>query len=287
MSASEPAPRTGPTTGDAGTGETREAGGIAYERTGTGEPLVLIHPLGGDRRVWRPILPLLAEHRDVIAIDLPGFGDSPALTGEDYRPRALAGALGRFLAELDLDAGRAHLGGNSLGGWVSLEAALRGNAATVTAIAPAGLWGRPLGPKPEIARTLARMGRPALAGLVRSPGGRRVALLGSVAHPARVPAEDAAALLDAYASAPGFTEVNRAMRANTFTRLDQIEVPVTLVWPAHDRLVPRASGVPAGVREIVLPDAGHIPMWDDPDGVADALLSGSSRSSLSRSRIPA
>lgn len=262
-----------------------QAAGLAHDRAGTGEPLVLIHPLGGDRRVWRPVLPLLIEHRDVIVVDLPGFGGSPALTGEDTRPRALAAALGAFLAELDLDGGRAHLGGNSLGGWVSLEAALQGNAASVTAIAPAGLWGRPLAPKPEIARTLARMGRPALNGLVRSPGGRRVALLGSVAHPARVPAPDAAALIDAYASAPGFTKVNRAMRANTFQRLAEIEVPVTLVWPAHDRLVPRASGVPASVREIVLPDAGHIPMWDDPQGVADALLSGSSHSL--RSRIPA
>ena len=282
MSTPAPAPRTGSTTRGAGASDVREAAGIAYERVGSGEPLVLIHPLGGDRRVWRPVLPLLAEHRDVIVIDLPGFGDSPALTGEDYRPRALAAAVGDFLAELELDVGRAHLGGNSLGGWVSLEAALRGDARTVTAIAPAGLWGRALAPKPEIARTLARMGRPALARLVRSPGGRRLALLGSVAHPARVPAKDAAALLDAYASAPGFTKVNRAMRANTFSRLAQIDVPVTLVWPAHDRLVPRASGVPANVREIVLPDAGHIPMWDDPDGVADALLAGSSLPSRTR-----
>lgn len=283
MSATEPVPPAG----GADASDVLEAGGVAYERAGTGEPLVLIHPLGGDRRVWRPILPLLTEHRDVITIDLPGFGDSRALTGEDYRPRALAAAVGAFLAELELDAGRAHLGGSSLGGWVSLETALRGNAASVTAIAPAGLWGRPLAPKPEIARTLARMGRPALASLVRSPGGRRVALLGSVAHPARVPAKDAAALLDAYAGAPGFTQVNRAMRASTFTRLDQVRVPVTLVWPAHDRLVPRANGVPADVREIVLPDAGHIPMWDDPDGVANALLSGSSRFPLSRPRMPA
>lgn len=270
------------------TPEATEAAVLAYDRAGTGEPLVLIHPLGGDRRVWRPVLPLLTAHRDVITIDLPGFGGSPALVGEDTRPRALAAALGTFLAELGLDGGRAHLGGNSLGGWVALEAALRGNAASVTAIAPAGLWGRPLGPKPEIARTLARMSRPALDGLVRSAGGRRFALLGSVAHPAKVPAADAAALIDAYASAPGFTKVNRAMRADHFQRLDQIDVPVTLVWPRLDRLVPRANGVPTSVLEIVLPDAGHIPMWDDPEGVADALLKGSSRPSRpSRPRIPA
>lgn len=264
-----------------------EAPRLAYDRAGTGEPLVLIHPLGGDRRVWRPVLPLLTAHRDVITVDLPGFGGSPALTGEDTRPRALAAAVSALLDSLGLGGGRAHLGGNSLGGWVSLETALRGDAASATAIAPAGLWGRPLAPKPEIARTLARLSRPALNSLVKSRGGRRLALLGSVAHPARVPAQDAAALIDAYAGAPGFTKVNRAMRANTFTRLDQIDVPVTLVWPAHDRLVPRASGIPESVHEIVLPDAGHIPMWDDPAGVAEALLTGSSFSLPSRTRIPA
>jgi pimeloyl-ACP methyl ester carboxylesterase len=256
--------------------------GLAYDRTGTGgEPLVLLHPLGGDRRVWRPVLEHLERSRDVIAVDLPGFGDSPALADEQD-PLALAAAVSGLLHDLGLDAGRAHLAGNSLGGWVALEVALAGDAASVTAIAPAGLWPRSLPAKPEIARTIARLSRPALRGLVRSPGGRRVALLGSVAHPDRVPADDAVALLEAYAGAPGFTGVNRAMRAGTFTRLAEVGVPVTLVWPDRDRLVARPRSVPAGVREIELRDAGHIPMWDDPRGVADALLAGSSRSSIRR-----
>jgi len=249
---------------------------LAYDRTGCGEPLVLLHPLGGDRRVWRPVLPLLKAHRDVIAVDLPGFGGSPALADEQH-PIALAAAVSGLLGELGVDGGRAHLAGNSLGGWVALEVALAGDAASVTAIAPAGLWPRALPPKPEIARTLARMSRPALNGLVRSPGGRRLALLGSVAHPDRVPPADAAALIEAYAKAPGFTRVNRAMRAGTFTRLAEVDVPVTLVWPDRDRLVARPGNVPETVREIVLRDAGHIPMWDDPEGVADALLAGSAR----------
>jgi pimeloyl-ACP methyl ester carboxylesterase len=242
---------------------------------GVQEPLVLLHPLGGDRRVWRPVLALLAPHRDVIAVDLPGFGASPALAGEDTSPTALAAALSAFLREHGLDGGRAHLAGNSLGGWVALETALRGDAASVTAIAPAGLWPRALPPKPEIARTLARAARPALEGLVRSAAGRRFALLGSVAHPERVPAEDAAALVEAYADAPGFSDVNRAMRAQTFTRLAAVDVPVTLVWPDRDRLVARPRDLPPSVREITLRDAGHIPMWDQPQAVADALLAGS------------
>jgi len=249
---------------------------LAYDRSGSGEPLVLLHPLGGDRRVWRPVLPMLTPYRDVVVVDLPGFGGSAALADEQH-PAALAVAVGGLLRELKIDGGRAHLAGNSLGGWVALELALAGHAASVTAIAPAGFWPRGLPPKPEIARTIARMTRPALNALVRTARGRRLALLGSVAHPDRVPAHDAAALIEAYADAPGFSRVNSAMRAGTFGRLAEVGVPVTLVWPDRDRLVARPGTPPAHVREIVLHDAGHIPMWDNPQEVADALLAGSSR----------
>jgi pimeloyl-ACP methyl ester carboxylesterase len=47
---------------------------IAYDRTGDGPPLVLLHPLGADRRVWDPIVGPLAAAHEVIALDLPGFG---------------------------------------------------------------------------------------------------------------------------------------------------------------------------------------------------------------------
>ena len=54
-----------------------QAAGLAYERIGEGPPLVLIHGLGATRAIWRPQLELLAAERDVIAVDLPGFGASP------------------------------------------------------------------------------------------------------------------------------------------------------------------------------------------------------------------
>jgi pimeloyl-ACP methyl ester carboxylesterase len=244
---------------------------LAYDRAGRGEPLVLLHPLGADRHVWRPVRPHLEPHRDVIAVDLPGFGGSPALRG-DVTPPALAAAVARLLRDLGMHGRRAHWAGNSLGGWVALEAALAGQAARVTAIAPAGLWTRPLAPKPELARTAARLLRPGLAALLRAQSLRRAALAGSVAHPERVPAADAARLVRAYADAPGFTAVNRAMRAGTFTRLADVGVPVTLVWPEHDRLVARPRTIPDRVRQIALPGCGHVPMWDDPAAVAQVLL---------------
>jgi pimeloyl-ACP methyl ester carboxylesterase len=248
---------------------------IAYDRSGSGPPLVLIHPLGASRRVWRPVLARLSEQRDCIAVDLPGFGDSPPLSGASD-PAALADALADALAgELGIEPGSAHVAGNSLGGWVALELALAGAAASVTAIAPAGLWRAPLAPKPEVARRLAQTARPLLGLMLRSSAGRRALLLGPMARPEAVPPAEAAAFVRAYVDAPGFTAVNRAMRAGTFTRLSEIAVPVTLVWPEFDRVVTRPRTVPEGIREVELPGCGHVPMWDDPAAVATALLEGS------------
>jgi hypothetical protein len=55
------------------------SGSIAFDRSGEGEPLLLIHANGMSRMAWRPVLPLLRAQRDVIAIDLPGHGASPPI----------------------------------------------------------------------------------------------------------------------------------------------------------------------------------------------------------------
>src|SRR6516165_6717894 len=53
--------------------------GLAYERTGSGPPLVLLHGVGHRRQAWGAVLDRLTPHRDVIAVDLPGHGESPPL----------------------------------------------------------------------------------------------------------------------------------------------------------------------------------------------------------------
>ena len=62
------------------------------------------------------------------------------------------------------------------------------------------------------------------------------------------------------------------MRASTFSGLARIRVPVTLAWPEHDRMVARLRHPPPNVRTVILRDAGHLPMWDDPRQVAELLL---------------
>jgi pimeloyl-ACP methyl ester carboxylesterase len=244
---------------------------ITGTRLGAGPLLVLLHTLGTDHRMWDPVVGRLAAEREVLALDLPGFGGSPAVDGGS--PAALAGAIAAWLEEQGVE--RPHVAGNSLGGWVALELALAGRAASVTAIAPAGLWSRPLGPRRSSARAAARAALPLLRPLVRWPAVRRLALAGTAAHPDRIPPADALRLIRAYATAPGFVAANDAMRAGTFTALDRIDVPVTLAWPDHDRLVARPRHLPAAVRSVVLHGCGHLPTWDDPDQVARLLLEGS------------
>ena len=245
---------------------------IAYDRTGDGPPLVLLHPLGADRRMWDPIVERLRHRRELIAIDLPGFGDSVPLTGTPT-PRALAGAIAELLRSIGID--RAHVAGNSLGGWVALELGLRGAGLSVAAIAPAGLWPGPLVPKPGLARGLASALLPLAGAAASNRVGRRLMLSGAVAHPGRIPRAAAAHLVRAYARAPGFAPVNDAMRAGVFAGLERIRVPVTLVWPERDRLIARPPWLPDNIRSIVLADAGHIPVWDAPDELAEILHAAS------------
>ena len=114
---------------------------VAHSRAGSGEPLVLVHGLGGSRRIWAPVIDRLEAEREVIAVDLPGFGESaPLADGTPPTAANLAGAVDELVGELGLE--RPHLAGNSLGGWVALELAkARAGADRVRDLA-----GRPLAP---------------------------------------------------------------------------------------------------------------------------------------------
>ena len=246
--------------------------GVDYERTGEGEPVLLVHGLGGDRSTWTPVTDSLSAGFDVIAPDLPGFGSSAPLPDDETpTPRALAEALAELLDELGIES--AHVVGNSLGGWVALELALMGRARTVTTLCAAGMWSKALGPRPEM--PIRRFGRaiaPLLGPVMAPVSVRRRLLSAFVAHPERVPREDAARMAASYISAPGYTATNREMRSDHFRGAAEIDVPVTLAWGEHDRLIrPRDPGIP-GAQTVMLEDCGHVPTWDDPELVTQVIL---------------
>ena len=112
---------------------------VAVHRAGSGSPMVLIHGFSASWGVWRPLLPALERHHDVLVSTLLGHSGGPEyLAGSPAAPDAMADALERDMDSAGFE--RAHLVGNSLGGWLALELAARGRALSATALSPAGGW---------------------------------------------------------------------------------------------------------------------------------------------------
>jgi len=263
---------------------TSRASRLAFDRTGQGEPLVLLHGQGFDRRSFDPVIPLLSAERDVIAVDLPGHGESPRQPkGAGNAPRDLAAAVGELLDELGLAT--AHIAGNSSGGWAALELGKMGRARTVTALAPAGLWrksGAPLHIRGGMrqARLSAKVINRIFPNAPRTRPGRAFAAMQVSGHPIQVPYEPARDTVDAMASAPGFRETLRSLEKERFTDGAAITVPVTVAFGTRDRvLLPGVARhrdqLPDQTRWVRLRGCGHVPMVDDPEATAALLLQAS------------
>ena len=249
---------------------------LAHTRSGEGEPLVLLHALGLSSRTWEPVIPLLAERFDVIAIDLPGFGESEPLPPEvEPHPAELAAAVAATLTKLGIVD--VHLAGNSLGGWVCLEMAAMLPVRSLTLLAPAGLWRRhtpaycrvSLRATRFIARYVGWLARPLLA----TRTARTLMFAQSVGRPTRMTPAQARDAVTAMGSSPGFRATLRATLRRRYLAQKPIEAPVTLVFGTRDRiLLPRQSRhldqLPPHTRQAALAGAGHVPMTDDPEGIA-------------------
>lgn len=267
----------------------RGAAGLAYGRTGTGEPLILLHGQGNSHRTWDSVIPHLAAERDVIAVDLPGHGDSPLRpNGHGDSPADIALAVADLLDDLGLDS--AHVAGNSNGGWVALELGRLHRARTVTALSPAGLWRRSAPAYIRVAMRQARINSRVVHRLApnapRTRLVRALFLVQASGHPTKVPYDVALAAVQDMATAPGFRETLRGLERRSFRDGAAIEVPVTVAFGTRDRvllpaLTRRRDELPPHTRWVKLAGCGHIPMFDDPTAVA-ALLLESSRPTTER-----
>jgi len=247
---------------------------LASDRAGHGEPLLLLHGIGSTRDDFSALLPRLAEHFDVLSVDLPGHGDSP---GGVWPPTvaALTDAV-----EADLDArglGRVHVLGNSLGARIGIELAARHRARSVVALSPSGL-GLPAervhqGVLMATSRTLLRTLRPVLEGLASTPAGRTALLAGMRARPWEASRSEALAMRGGFADATGFWSMLWwAVLQDVPTDLHRVDCPVMLAQGALDVVgagqTPRYLALIPGSRFRLLPGAGHAPQSD----AADAIL---------------
>lgn len=261
---------------------------LAHEVHGTGEPLVLVHGLTHRRQAWYPLLEHLTDHRTVVLLDLPGHGASPDLVVHDSDVQgAIRDALQETLDALGLD--RPHIAGNSLGGRIALEAAADGIVRSATTLSPAAFW---WGAADFVyvrsvftwLTTSARLMTPVIPTLARSARARRVmGTMVSERSDLIPPQEFVADLVGMRRAIPAMKKIFPA--AAPFDGRIPSDVPVTIAWGEHDRiLLPYQAGIARRrmphARHVWLEGCGHVPMADDPSQVARVLLEGSAPVSL-------
>jgi pimeloyl-ACP methyl ester carboxylesterase len=256
-------------------------------RSGSGEPVVLLHGFGASAYSWRHVTAALASEYELIAIDLNGFGYTE-------RPRSaaaytVAGQLALVLGVMDaLGVDSAHLAGHSYGGALATHLAWRRpervrSLILVDSAGAAYPWER---------RNSSAANRPLTYLFVRTRAIKRDAVVsgleGSFADDSRI----TPGLVDAYHERVRIEGVSRAFRGLTVPTseprelpdLARLDLPALLVWGAEDELtVPQAGREAAELlpqAEFHLLDGvGHIPPEESPDELAELM-----RAFLARNR---
>jgi len=242
---------------------------LYYEENGQGTPLILVHGFPLDHTTWQPIVPALSKCARVITPDLRGFGKSPATKGA-YSMRLLAEDILRLMDRLNID--KAVVVGHSMGGYVALAFAhaypqrLSGLglvASQAEADAPERRQSRL-----NIAEDVERKGVRVVAdGMpVKLTSDPRLAnQLHELIHAAATP-EGVAGCLRGMADRPDATEW-----------LGDIAAPSVVIAGSQDGIIPPQKGqVMATLLGrswlVLIEEAGHMPMMEAPERVADALL---------------
>lgn len=250
---------------------------LFVDRRGHGPALVLLHGIGESSVGWNPVIDRLAEHFDVLAIDLPGFGRSPALPdGISPSTENLATAVAVELRRRGVE--RAAVAGYSLGARVALQLAASPSVSAVVAIGPDGLgmpWERWQGYWYLTAARLVATGLAPLAPwLSMTPAGRTVFFAGNRSQPWQLDAADARELLRNFADSDAFDATNRAGAMDIARHLPSLRQPVLLLQGTSDPLNPQALrylAVLPNARLQWLPGAHHVPISDDPAAVTTAI----------------
>ncbi len=254
---------------------------VYVETAGAGEPILLVHGFGGSTYSWRSVMPALAQHHRVVALDLYGFGYTE-------RPRELArytrrGQLRLMLDVMDaLGIESAHVVGHSYGGGLVTTLAIRHpervrSLVLVDSTAPnwsvlrrrklAGvaplswLFVRGFALRPKLVRR-------ALEHSWHEDGLVTDELVGQYTE--RLQIEGA---VRAYR---GLTASIESAAEDPLVGLQQVRQPTLVVWGEEDRLISVADGrlaasLVSGSRFVALPGTGHVPMEEQPEAFVRML----------------
>ena len=259
-----------------------------HVRVGSGRPLLLVHGLGGTHRSWETVAPQLAAEREVVAVDLPGFGASPAGT-ERPSITALAEALEDFLDEQDLDG--VDVVGSSMGARLALELARRGRTGTTVALDPGGFWTRReqriFGTSVRLSIALVRRLRPVLGLLTGNPVTRTLLLAQFSAAPWRLDGGVVCRELRSYADAPSFDAALDDLAdgpTQPGAAAGTVRGRIVIGWGRRDlvtlpRQAKRAAARFPGAEIVWFDRSGHFPHWDEPAATVRTILGATQKQS--------
>jgi pimeloyl-ACP methyl ester carboxylesterase len=259
------------------------AGELSIVSAGSGDPVVCVHGLGGTKASFLPTVNALADSYRVIALDLPGFGESDKPIGAPYNAEWFAKAVFSMLDELELD--RVHLIGNSMGGRVAIEAGMRepDRVDKLVLLSPALAWLSERRWAPFLKLVRPELGLVQLApkqiteNIVRRivPGGQNGwAAVGvdeflRAYYTPRGRAAFYAAARNIYLDEPHGED-------GFWTRLAELAPDSLFVWGKKDPLVPIAfmrhvEAVLPAARHVEL-EGGHVPQLEAPERTHEAIL---------------
>jgi pimeloyl-ACP methyl ester carboxylesterase len=252
------------------------------------EPLLLIHGFTDTGATWRPLVPYLESHHELLVPTLTGHCGGPELqSGTTDALKAMTDGLERLLDDAGLD--KVHVTGNSLGGFLAFELANRGRALDVVALSPAMGWEGDRAPKRterqfRLAHRMGPFGKKHAELLSRRPGLRKLVLRDVLAHPERVTPRVAYDLICGPADCSIFDALIDQLEAGDYrNRWDDLAVPTRIAWGTRDRTIP-AKTCSVWYREVLpdaewvdLEDCGHLPQHDDPELVARTILEVTAR----------
>jgi pimeloyl-ACP methyl ester carboxylesterase len=253
---------------------------VYVEQAGAGEALLLIHGFGGSAYSWRRVIPALAEHRRVVAVDLSGFGWTERVA--DPEAYTLGAQERLLLGVLDaLGIERADVAGHSYGGGIALWLAARHpervrSLVLVDSTLPSYAVERRSGAaRSRLAISLF------LRGVALRPGFVRSALERSFFDDALVTDELVGAYL-ARLRVEGVVDAYRGLtlpveEAGAEVDLTAIGQPVLVVWGADDALLPlrwgeEAAGRMPNAQLVVFDSCGHVPMEEQPEAFLAAVV---------------
>jgi len=237
---------------------------IAVRRSGNGRPMLMLHG-AGDSGLWLPSMTELAARHDVIVPEHPGYGfsDTPAWLD------TIADLANFYLDLLDqLDLTGVDLVGHGLGGWIAAELAVRNThrLASLTLVGASGIHVKGIAQLDSFLRTDEQR----IRDLFHDPAHAEPLL----ARLRRPECEDVG--LKNLTTTARLVWQPRGYDPHLHKWLHRIDVPVLLVWGAHDRLVPADYAaawqklVP-DAKLVVIPDCGHLPHVEQPQAYAAAI----------------